>query len=129
MQRLIDAGAIILGKTNIPAFSLDSARTFTSWDGVTLNAVNPEYVPGASSAGTATAVAAGFAVWGVAEETGGSIQNPTAAQSLIGVKTTCVQLCLCMFAWLLPARLGKGCWMASRSVAPFTQLWGRLPGW
>jgi amidase len=88
VQRLIDAGAIILGKTNIPKFSLDSWRTFTSWAGPTLNAVTDDLAPGASSGGTATAVAAGFAVWGVAEETGGSIQNPGGAQSLVAVKTT-----------------------------------------
>ena len=77
VQRLIDAGAIILGKTNIPTFSLDSWRTYPSttpsWAGATLNAVNPKIVPGASSAGTATAVAAGFCVWGVAEETGAKL--------------------------------------------------------
>ena len=71
---LLAAGSVPLGKTNIPAFSFDATRTFTSWDGVTINAVNAALAPGASSAGTATAVAAGFAVWGIAEETGGSIQ-------------------------------------------------------
>lgn len=88
VQRLVAAGAIILGKTNIPAFSNDNTRVSTSWAGPTLNAVNCKLVPGASSAGTATAVAAGMAVWGVAEETGGSIQNPASVQSLVAVKPT-----------------------------------------
>jgi Asp-tRNA(Asn)/Glu-tRNA(Gln) amidotransferase A subunit family amidase len=87
-QILLDAGAIIMGKTNIPSFSAGGSRANTSWAGPTYNAVNYELVPGASSAGTAMAVAGGFAVWGIAEETGGSIQNPAAAQSLVGVKTT-----------------------------------------
>jgi Asp-tRNA(Asn)/Glu-tRNA(Gln) amidotransferase A subunit family amidase len=82
------AGAIILGKTNIPAFSHDGARANSSWNGPTYNAVNRAIAPGANSSGTATAIAAGFAVVGLAEETGGSIQNPAAAQSLVSVKPT-----------------------------------------
>ena len=88
VARLRAAGAVILGKTNVPAFSFDGARTSTSWDGPTFNAVDRSVCPGASSAGTATAVAGGFAVVGLAEETGGSIQNPAAAQSLVSVKPT-----------------------------------------
>ena len=88
VQRLIDAGAIILGKTNIPPFSESGTRATGSWAGDTLNAVNPAIAPGGSSSGTATAVAAGFAPLGLAEETGGSIQNPAAAQSLVGVVPT-----------------------------------------
>lgn len=88
VARLKAAGAVILGKTNIPAFSHDGARANTSWDGPTYNAVNRDVCPGASSSGTATAIAASFAVVGLAEETGGSIQNPGAAQSLVSVKPT-----------------------------------------
>ena len=88
VARLKAAGAVILGKTNIPAFSFDGARANTSWDGPTYNAVNRDICPGASSSGTATAIAASFAVVGLAEETGGSIQNPGAAQSLVSVKPT-----------------------------------------
>ena len=88
VARLRAAGAVILGKTNIPAFSFDGARANTSWDGPTFNAVNRDVCPGASSSGTATAVSGGFAVVGLAEETGGSIQNPAAAQSLVSVKPT-----------------------------------------
>jgi len=88
VARLRAAGAIILGKTNIPAFSHDGTRANTSWDGPTFNAVDRAIAPGASSSGTATAVAGSFAVVGLAEETGGSIQNPAAAQSLFSVKPT-----------------------------------------
>ena len=88
VARLKAAGAVILGKTNIPAFSYDGARANTSWDGPTYNAVNRAIAPGASSSGTGTAISASFAVVGLAEETGGSIQNPGAAQSLISVKPT-----------------------------------------
>ena len=88
VARLKAAGAIILGKTNIPAFSHDGARANTSWDGPTFNAVDRAIAPGASSSGTATAISGSFAVVGLAEETGGSIQNPASAQSLVGVKPT-----------------------------------------
>ncbi len=55
---------------------------------MTLNAVDPSRLPGGSSAGTATAVAGSLAVLGLAEETGGSIQNPASAQDLVGIKPT-----------------------------------------
>ncbi|WEG11023.1 amidase [Pullulanibacillus sp. KACC 23026] len=83
--RLKEAGAIILGKTNIPAFSC-AYNANTSWDGPTYNAVNRELSPGGSSSGTAMAVSGNFAVLGVAEETAGSIQVPAAAQALVGIK-------------------------------------------
>jgi amidase len=88
VQRLLDAGVVIIGKTNIPAFSDDGTRANTSWAGPTYSAIDRALAPGASSTGTATAVAAGFAAAGLAEETGGSIQNPSAAQSLVGIKPT-----------------------------------------
>ncbi|MGI8315217.1 amidase [Halobacillus mangrovi] len=88
VEKLKDDGAIILGKTNIPAFSSSGTRASTSWDGETLNAIAPAFVPGGSSSGTATSVSGNLAVLGIAEETGGSIQNPAAAQSIVGVKPT-----------------------------------------
>ena len=88
VQRLIDADAVVLGKTNIPAFSDSGTRAAASWAGPTYNAVNRRLAPGGSSSGTATAVAADFAAGGLAEETGGSIQNPAAAQSLVGIVPT-----------------------------------------
>lgn len=88
VSRLKEAGAIILGRTNIPAFSSSGTRATTSWDGDTYNAVDRRLVPGASSSGTATSISGNFAVLGIAEETGGSIQNPAAAQALVGIKPT-----------------------------------------
>lgn len=86
VARLKEAGAIILGRTNIPTFSNSGTRATSSWDGDTYNAVDRKLVPGASSSGTAMAVSGNFAVLGIAEETGGSIQNPAAAQALVGIK-------------------------------------------
>ena len=86
VARLRAAGAVILGKTNVPILSASGTDANNSWAGPTLNAAAPDLVPGGSSAGTATAVAASMAVLGLAEETGGSIQNPAAAQGLVGIK-------------------------------------------
>jgi len=86
--RLREAGAIILGKTNLPDFAGHGTRTHSSVAGVTLNPYNVAAAPGGSSGGTATAVNASFAVLGLGTETGGSIQNPAAAQALVGVKPT-----------------------------------------
>ena len=81
-------GVVILGKTNVPIFSMSGTDANNSWAGPTYNAASPAHAPGASSSGTATAVSGSFAVLGLAEETGGSIQNPAAAQGLVGVKPT-----------------------------------------
>ena len=88
VTRLREAGAVILGKTNLPDFAGHGTRTESSVAGITLNAYDVTRVPGGSSGGTATAVNASFAVLGLGTETGGSIQNPSAAQALVGVKPT-----------------------------------------
>lgn len=88
VTRLREAGAIILGKTNLPDFAGHGTRTTSSVAGRTLNPYNVDKVPGGSSGGTATAVNASFAVLGLGTETGGSIQNPSSAQALVGVKGT-----------------------------------------
>ncbi|MDE2782027.1 MAG: amidase [Gemmatimonadota bacterium] len=88
VERLRDAGAVILGKTNMPDFAAHGTRTRSTVAGETLNPYALDRVPGGSSGGTATAVNASFAVLGLGTETGGSIQNPAAAQALVGVKPT-----------------------------------------
>jgi Asp-tRNA(Asn)/Glu-tRNA(Gln) amidotransferase A subunit family amidase len=88
VARMRAAGAIMLGKTNVPVLSHSGTHANDSWAGPTLNVVMPDRVPGASSAGTAAAVASAMAVLGLAEETGGSIQNPASAQDLVGIKPT-----------------------------------------
>lgn len=88
VERLREAGAVILGKTNLPDFAGHGTRTTSSVAGTTLNPYNLAKAPGGSSGGTATAVNASFAVLGLGTETGGSIQNPASAQALVGVKPT-----------------------------------------
>ena len=86
--RLRASGAVILGKTNMPAFAGDDTRADSSWAGPTKNAVDPEVAPGASSTGTATAVAASFAVMGLAGGNRRINPEPCAAQSLVSIKPT-----------------------------------------
>lgn len=88
VARMKAAGTVILGKTNVPVLSHTGSHANDSWAGPTYNAAGREFLPGGSSAGTATAVAASMAILGLAEETGGSIQNPAAAQGLVGIKPT-----------------------------------------
>jgi len=90
VRRLKQAGAIVIGKTNMPGFGFDGTRTtetfIPSWDGATHNAYDRSLAPGASSAGTGTAVSASFGTLGLGTEFGGSIQNPAGAQGLVGIK-------------------------------------------
>ena len=88
VARMKAADTVILGKTNVPVLSASGSHANDSWAGPTLNAAGQTFLPGGSSAGTATAVAASMAVLGLAEETGGSIQNPASAQGLVGIKPT-----------------------------------------
>jgi len=86
VARLQEAGAIIMGKTNLPDFARSGTVSDSSAINRTYNSYGLELVPGGSSGGTATAVSGSFAVLGLGTETGGSIQNPAASQSLVGIK-------------------------------------------
>ncbi|MTE01462.1 amidase [Paracoccus sp. YIM 132242] len=88
VARMRATDAVIIGKTNVPILSWTGTHAHDSWAGPTINPAAPDRVPGGSSAGSAAAVAAHMAVIGLAEETGGSIQNPASAQDLVGVKPT-----------------------------------------
>lgn len=86
--RMKAADAIIVGKTNVPVLSWTGTHANDSWAGPTINVVKEDCAPGGSSAGTASAVASHMCIVGLAEETGGSIQNPASAQGLVGIKPT-----------------------------------------
>jgi Asp-tRNA(Asn)/Glu-tRNA(Gln) amidotransferase A subunit family amidase len=88
VARMRAAGCVILGKTNVPVLSATGSHANDSWAGPTLNSAAPDRMPGGSSAGTAAAVGTSMAILGLAEETGGSIQNPASAQGLVGLKPT-----------------------------------------
>ncbi len=88
VARLKAAGAIIIGKSNLPDFGLDGLRAQSSHNGDTLNPYGHHFAPGASSTGGATAVSAGFGIVAVGTDTAGSILFPASAQSLVGLKPT-----------------------------------------
>ena len=86
VARLKAAGAVIVGKSNLPDFGLDGLRADSSYNGDTLNPYGASFAPGASSTGGSTGVSAGFAPVAIGTDTAGSILFPASAQSLVGVK-------------------------------------------
>lgn len=87
VQRLIDAGAIPIGKTNLDQFATGLNGT-RSPHGACRNSINPEYISGGSSAGSAVAVALGQASFSLGTDTAGSGRIPAAFNNLVGVKPT-----------------------------------------
>lgn len=90
VQQLQQAGALILGKTNLSEWAnfraMDSISGWSSLGGQTRNALNKQWSPSGSSSGSAAAVAAGYAVAAVGTETDGSIVSPAAHNGIIGLK-------------------------------------------
>ena len=87
VRRLREAGAVILGKTNMHELAR-GITTVASYGGQTRNPYDPDRNPGGSSGGTGAAVGASFAAFGMGSDTCGSIRIPSAHHALVGLRGT-----------------------------------------
>ena len=87
VERLLAAGAILIGKTNLDQFATGLVGVRSPY-GVPRNRLNPAYVPGGSSSGSAVAVSAGLVSFALGTDTAGSGRVPAGFNNIVGLKPT-----------------------------------------
>ncbi|WP_394750561.1 amidase [Spongiimicrobium salis] len=88
VQQLLDAGAIIVAKSNMAEWAFSAMHTYSSTAGTTHNPYNTAHVPAGSSGGTGAAIAANFGTIGLGSDTGNSIRGPSSHNALVGFRST-----------------------------------------
>jgi amidase len=88
IQKLADAGAIILAKSNMAEWAFSPMHSESSTVGTTRNPYNLDHVPAGSSGGTGASIAANFGTIGLGTDTGNSIRGPSSHNALVGFRTT-----------------------------------------
>jgi Asp-tRNA(Asn)/Glu-tRNA(Gln) amidotransferase A subunit family amidase len=88
LEKLIEAGGIVLAKSNMAEWAFSPMHTESSTAGTTRNPYNLDYVPAGSSGGTAAAIAANMGVIGLGTDTGNSIRGPSSHNALVGFRPT-----------------------------------------
>ena len=125
VQRALDAGALVVGKANLPEFAW-SVLGASPWYGTVHNPVHPGKTTGGSSAGNAAALAARLVDLGIGTDTGCSIRLPSAACGTVGLKPRWGRIPLDGVFPLCPSLDTVG--PMGRSVADVALLWSVLTG-
>jgi aspartyl-tRNA(Asn)/glutamyl-tRNA(Gln) amidotransferase subunit A len=125
VQRLLDAGAVLVGKTHLPEFAW-SVLGASQWYGTCLNPAHPGRTTGGSSSGSAAALAAGLCELALGTDTGCSIRLPSAACDTVGLKSQWGLISMEGAFPLCPSLDTAG--PMARSVADVALLWSVLTG-
>lgn len=88
IKKLVDAGAIIIAKSNMAEWAFSPMHSESSTEGTTRNPYNLDHVPAGSSGGTGASIAANFGTIGLGTDTGNSIRGPSSHNALVGFRTT-----------------------------------------
>jgi tetratricopeptide (TPR) repeat protein len=88
IKKLVEAGAIIIAKSNMAEWAFSPMHSESSTEGTTRNPYNLDHLPAGSSGGTGASIAANFGTIGLGTDTGNSIRGPSSHNALVGFRTT-----------------------------------------